>query len=67
LNLNQTDQAAESFRRALELAPDYAAARFNLGFARLALGDQDAAREQARLLKTMDPELATELEALVGK
>ena len=67
LNLDQVEQAVGAFKRALELVPDYAPACFDLGIADLTLGDKEGAREQARLLGSTDPELAKELEGLIGQ
>jgi Flp pilus assembly protein TadD len=54
-------EAADAFRRAVEIKPDYAAARYNLGAASLARGRRDEAVAQYRALRALDAGLAEKL------
>jgi len=50
------EDAGLAMARALEIAPDYAIARFQLGFLRLSSGDADAARQIWAPLETLAAE-----------
>jgi len=67
LSSNQLAKAVESFKHVIELEPDNTNALFNLGYAYVALGNKNAAREEARILKAYDAALADELLTLVER
>ena len=50
LNTGRTTEALELYRTALELKPDYLAARLNLAFAYLKTGDRASAQREFRVL-----------------
>jgi tetratricopeptide (TPR) repeat protein len=50
------DDAGDAMTRALEIAPDFAVARFQLGFLRLSSGDPEAARQVWAPLDALDTE-----------
>lgn len=57
----QKDKAITAYKKALELSPRYAKARYNLGYMYVLGGDLTAAREQQTALKNLDPDLAAKL------
>lgn len=63
--LGRYQEAVEALKQAIRLKPDYAKAHYNLGVAYLILGDRGAALEEFRLLKDLDPGLATNLFDLI--
>lgn len=65
LSSDQPAKAVESFKHAIQLEPANTNALFNLGYAYVALSNKQAAREQVRLLKPLDPALAEELLLLI--
>ena len=54
-------EAKGFFEKALALAPDSTTARYNLAMSCLALNQRDCAREQYAILKTVEPELSSQL------
>lgn len=67
LTSDQPAKAVESFQHAIQLERGNTNALFNLGYAYAALGNKDAAREQVRILKPLDPALAEELLMLIER
>jgi superkiller protein 3 len=67
LTSDQPGKAVESFQHALQLEPANTNALFNLGYAYVGLGKKEAAREQVRILKPLDPSLAEELLMLIER
>src|SRR6266446_881749 len=67
LSSNQPAKAVESFKHVIELEPGNTNALFNLGYAYLALGNKEAAREEVRILKAFDAAMADELLTLIGR
>jgi len=59
--IGKAREAAQSFRQALAVRPDYPAAMYNLGAMSLAYKNRDVAMEQYSRLKTLDRELADRL------
>lgn len=51
------DKAIEQFKKAVDLAPDYARAHYHLGIALQRKGDEAAAREAFRRARELDPRL----------
>ena len=64
LNTNQTKAAVESYRKALSLKPDYAAARLNLAFAYRKLGEQAQAAREFRVVCRQSPSLCQQYQKL---
>ena len=60
-NVGRYREAAEAFRKAISLKPEYAAAHFGLGATCVALGDRGAALKQYKILKSLDTDLARNL------
>ena len=65
MSSNQPAKAVESFQHAIQLEPANTNALFNLGYAYVAVGNKQAAREQVSLLKPLVPALAEELLLLI--
>ena len=59
------EEAGEAFKRALELDPDHARARYGLGLSLLYADDERGAKEQYLALKRIDPDLAQQLYELI--
>jgi len=64
LGLKQKERAVADFEKAIELKPDFAEARFNLGLTLWQSARAEAATAQQKKLKTLNPELAGQLAAL---
>src|SRR5882672_801823 len=64
LNLKRFDEAAKTYQQARSIKPKEAAVHYQLGKAYLEMGDQEAARNEHRLLQTLDQELALYLSDL---
>ena len=54
-------EAIAQFTEALRISPHYAPTHYNLGSAYLRIGDRDAAFEEYKILKTMNPDMASAL------
>ena len=54
-------RAAERFKKAVEIKPDFARAYYSLGIVYLALGDKAAAQQQQKVLEGIDSALAAGL------
>jgi tetratricopeptide (TPR) repeat protein len=66
--LQKDAEAIAAYKRCLELAPNFARARFALGYTYLEGGKKDLAREQYNELKNIDAALAERLRvAIDGK
>ena len=61
----QTRARAASYRKAIELNPDLAEARYLLGVALLLSGDQEGAEDQLKALKKLDRAFAARLQQFV--
>jgi len=66
-HVGQHAAAIEAFRRALEVYPDLAVARFNLGVASIATGNVAHAREEYEKLRSLAPQLAETLRGLIER
>ena len=55
--LGMEKEAIESYKQAISINPDYAAAHYNLGVAYISLNDRDSALEQYEILKNLDTEM----------
>jgi tetratricopeptide (TPR) repeat protein len=64
---NQREKAAEAYQKALEIAPKYARARYNLGITQTRLKNKPGATEQYTALQTLDARLAQLLKAEIDK
>jgi tetratricopeptide (TPR) repeat protein len=65
VDLHRDAEAVTAFAEAIRLRPDFAAAVFNLALAYRTLGRLNDAREQQRVLATMDANLARQLNSLL--
>jgi tetratricopeptide (TPR) repeat protein len=64
---NQPKNAIDAYSRSLQLYPQSAKARFNLGLAYFVNGDLTAAREQYEVLAKLDKDLAAKLKQTLDK
>lgn len=64
---NQRDKAIEAYLKCLSISPNFAKARFNLGFIYRVKKDKSAATEQYNILTKLDPALAAKLKAEIDK
>ncbi len=64
---NKTDKAIEAYKKCLSISPNFAKARFNLGFIYRVKKDKSAATEQYNILTKLDPVLAAKLKAEIDK
>jgi len=64
---HQPDKAIEAYRKCLDISPDFAKARFNLGFVYKVKKDKVAALQQYNLLTKNDVGLAAKLKAEIDK
>ncbi len=64
---NQTDKAIGAFKTCLDISPDFAKARFNLGFMYKVKKDKASALQQYNLLVKNDAGLAAKLKAEIDK
>ena len=67
IGLSRTSDAVLEFKRAVDLKPQYAEARYNLGAAYLQLGKKTEAQEISQALAGMNAELAGRLEKLINQ
>lgn len=58
-------EAVAAYTRCLELAPNFARARFSLGVTYNTMGRKDLAREQLEALRNLDPALAERLRVVI--
>lgn len=65
--VNQPKNAIDAYSRSLQLYPQFAKARFNLGLAYFVNGNATAAREQYNVLLKQDKELAAMLRQTLDK
>ncbi len=66
LSVGRYAEAAEHFKEAIRLDPDYADAHYRLGLAYVRMGDKRSARRQRAKLEKLDTELANLLAHLVA-
>lgn len=64
--LGHYKEAIESHKQATLIKPNFAIAHYNLGVAYLKANEKDMAIEEHRVLKTLDPELADKLLAMIS-
>lgn len=64
---NQTEKAIEAFRKSLQLSPNFAKARYNLGVLLSLNKDANGAREQYNALVKIDKDLAEKLRQTIEK
>lgn len=67
LSSNHPEKAVAPLLHVIELEPSNTNALFNLGYAYVALGNKQAAREEVRALKALDAALADELLTLIER
>jgi Flp pilus assembly protein TadD len=63
----KAQEAIAHFVKALQLKPDYAEAHVNLGLAYMMIGNKGLALEEYKILKMIDPDLASRLYRLIYK
>ncbi len=64
--VGKTEESVEAFNNAVGFNPDFEKARFNLGRARLKLGDHDSANIQYEILKNAKSDWADRLYVLIN-
>ncbi len=64
--LQQPAAAIQAYETSFTYLPDFPAARFNLGYSALMLGNRPLAEEQYGRLRQLDPALAAKLGSLLG-
>ena len=60
-------EAIDAYKQAMSIKPDFVPALHGLGMAYLRRGDKDAALEQYKILKGLDPDAANELLKEINK
>lgn len=63
--LQKDEQAIAAYKECLRLSPNFARARYTLGYSYNATGNKTAAREQYNILRNLDADLAARLLALI--
>jgi tetratricopeptide (TPR) repeat protein len=63
--LGRYAEAIQACKQAIKIKPDYTEAHYNLGAAFLLAGDKNAALEQYKILKSLDPNTADKLHNLI--
>ncbi len=63
----QLDNAIDAYKKCLKISPNFAKARFNLGFMYKVKKDKTSALQQYNLLLKADPGLATKLKAEIDR
>jgi protein involved in polysaccharide export with SLBB domain/tetratricopeptide (TPR) repeat protein len=64
---NQYKEASKAYEQAIKLRPDWADAHFRLGWMYYVLGKKDAARDQYKILKTLNSEQANTLQRIINE
>jgi tetratricopeptide (TPR) repeat protein len=64
---NQRDKAVEAYKKSLQLSPNFAKARYNLGYMYFLSKDMNSAREQYNALLKIDKDLAEKLKQAIEK
>jgi protein involved in polysaccharide export with SLBB domain/Flp pilus assembly protein TadD len=64
---NQYKEAAKAYEQAVRLRPDWADAHFRLGWMYYVLGKKDAARDQYKILQTLNSEQAKTLQRIISE
>lgn len=65
--LEMDKEAIDAFKKAIKTKPDYVRAHYNLGLTYLFLNNSNAALEEYRILKDIDPQKADELNKEIVK
>ena len=63
----RVQEAVRAYRRALELDPDDARTVFGYGVAQVVIGDETGSAKSLARLRTLDPKLAGQLEAVISQ
>ena len=66
-NAKRFSEAIEAYRKVLSLRPSLAQAHYNLGLTYVAINDQKSAMEQYEALKTINSDLAKQLEKAIKR
>jgi len=64
---NQRDKAIEAYKKSLQLSPNFAKARYNLGYIYFLSDDMNSAHEQYNALLKIDKDLAEKLKLAIEK
>jgi tetratricopeptide (TPR) repeat protein len=66
LRLEQDAPAVKAFQQAINVRPNFAQARYNLGVAYFAMGNRKGAQDEYNALRRLDPARAAKLQAIIG-
>jgi superkiller protein 3 len=66
LRLEQDAAAVKAFQQAINVRPNFAQARYNLGVAYFATGNRKGAQEEYNALRRLDPARAAKLQSIIG-
>jgi tetratricopeptide (TPR) repeat protein len=66
LRLEQDVPAIKAFQQAINVRPNFAQARYNLGVAYFATGNRKGAQDEHTALRRLDPARAAKLQAVIG-
>jgi tetratricopeptide (TPR) repeat protein len=66
LRLEQDAPAVKAFQQAINVRPNFAQARYNLGVAYFATGNRKGAQDEYNALRRLDPARAAKLQAVIG-
>ncbi|MET0622908.1 MAG: tetratricopeptide repeat protein [Pyrinomonadaceae bacterium] len=66
LRLEQDAPAVKAFQQAINVRPNFAQARYNLGVAFFATGNRKGAQDEYNALRRIDPARAAKLQSIIG-
>ncbi|HEY0173587.1 MAG TPA: tetratricopeptide repeat protein [Pyrinomonadaceae bacterium] len=66
LRLEQDAPAVKAFQQAINVRPNFAQARYNLGVAFFATGNRKGAQDEYNALRRLDPARAAKLQSVIG-
>ncbi len=66
LRLEQDPAAVKAFQQAINVRPNFAQARYNLGVAYFAVGNRKGAQDEYNALRRLDPARAAKLQSVIG-
>jgi tetratricopeptide (TPR) repeat protein len=66
LRLEQDPAAVKAFQQAINVRPNFAQARYNLGVAYFTVGNRKGAQDEYNALRRLDPARAQKLQAIIG-
>jgi Tfp pilus assembly protein PilF len=66
-NLKRWPEAIDAYKQAIRIKPDFAEAHLCLGLTYLLSGNKDSAREEYKILETLDAQMAKKISDLINK